>query len=56
MKLKTQIKAGLGGGWLSNNHNQPTALKVRTTLRGGIRQTGMSDLNHNQPNPRPTGI
>ncbi len=22
MKLKTQVKSGLGSGWLSSNHNQ----------------------------------
>ena len=26
MKLKTQIKSGLGSGWLSSNHNQTNPL------------------------------
>lgn len=56
MKLKTQIKAGLGGGWMSNNHNQPTALRLKTNVKAGLRGDGWTNTNHNQTNPHPTGI
>ncbi len=48
MKIKTNVRAGLGGGWMSTNHNQSAALRVRSTVRAGVKQTMMGDPNHNQ--------
>src|SRR4051794_38466058 len=45
LRVKTSVKAGLGGGFIAANHNQ--SLRVKTSIKAGL-GGGFTQVNHNQ--------